>query len=422
MSVDQSNQVVLPPGLYLPTAEEDTSQYLTENFHPSADEYWKVVDYGAFVVSLVAFDVAEGNRVSTRPKSEDYRALRDAGYGLPITALAQRFGGPVPINRELGFHTAGDRPDRASLLKRYEWIAQNALDAPAVFGEDYDIRYVLEWCSNRDLAPPTGVVYDAFDRDIREVRAIFGKKERHITKAMTRRDMYHFGAEVIAENGGIIPHAEFNARYRDRLGYLPTSATERFFGGDNRFWLEFDRVTDTSGLTPDEVVNIGTRLLIRTGRTQLDRKFEKEQMAQQQLPSHEAIGHRLGSRANFRERVHQDMKVYQDLVSELQQAGIDPSITQLFCRRFDTTPEFRDWLIAGKEVMVKLSDDMEGSSYVRKLLGTGLDLLKPDVYDMQLADLLKHLKGLDIRTSHERRFVLEAMPRLEAAEALHKTL
>ncbi len=54
------------------------------------------------------------------------------------------------------------------------------------------------------------------------------------------------------------------------------------------------------------------------------------------------------------------------------------------------------------------------------LVRDGLDLLDEEVYAMQLEDLLLHLRSVGIKSKHELRFVLEAIPRLAPNEILGK--
>jgi len=100
---NSDESVCLPPGLYLPTVEEDPQQYLSENFSGTAIEPWQIVDYGTFVVALVAFDVAAGNRVSAMPLRDDLRKLRLEGYGPSSTQLQHFPGGVSGFRQELAF-------------------------------------------------------------------------------------------------------------------------------------------------------------------------------------------------------------------------------------------------------------------------------------------------------------------------------
>jgi hypothetical protein len=42
----------LPPGLWVPTSDESTDQYLIENFNHANHDYEDIVDLGAFIVAL----------------------------------------------------------------------------------------------------------------------------------------------------------------------------------------------------------------------------------------------------------------------------------------------------------------------------------------------------------------------------------
>ena len=79
----------LPPGLWLPLAEETTEQYLRENFDHQGHEYADIVDYGAFIVAMTLLGSRESGRTCMMPNTYDMNELYDAEH---IPAL-QRLSG-----------------------------------------------------------------------------------------------------------------------------------------------------------------------------------------------------------------------------------------------------------------------------------------------------------------------------------------
>lgn len=72
----------LPPGLWLPRAEEPTEKYLRENFSRSDLTDEDVLDYGMFVVALIVLDKNCSGRISTAPSTDDFNDLSGQGYGI----------------------------------------------------------------------------------------------------------------------------------------------------------------------------------------------------------------------------------------------------------------------------------------------------------------------------------------------------
>lgn len=162
---------------------------------------------------------------------------------------------------------------------------------------------------------------------------------------------------------------------------------------------------------------MSTRYAIRTGIRSMNLPTIRQGSIDQDLPSKSGIYRRFGSMQAYREAFLGDLKIYDELSSELKDAGISPKVTKIFCGRFEPTPEFRDWLVSGKDVLAKLSEHKEKAAYALGLIGQGFNLLEEDIFEMQLKDFVKQLRSIGIKTTDELRFVFEAVPRLHPDEA-----
>lgn len=408
----------LPPGLHLPTADEDPDKFRSENYHPKGLEDWQVLDFGSFVVALAAFDVAEGNRVSLKPLRDDLVGLRSEGYGPSARMIQKFYHSYQGLQHGLGFSVKQVTPDRDELLTRFEYIADNLLDPKEEFGDQYTMLELLTWCSMRDLAPYIDTAREVLGGSLNDVRVIFGAREKDVAPSLTHTDLYRFGAKVLDEQKKVPLVRELKQKYQHAFGIDPVWAIGREYTNTNRFWLEFDRVRDTHGMTSQQVVNLGTRYAIRTGDRELPFVALEEAANQHLLPSLNSYERHLDGIRDFRGLVQRDLEAYDALVGELAEEGISADVVQAFCGKFEPTDEFQEWLHGGKDILVKLSQNSEDASYILRLLRDGLDLLHEPTYNYQLRDLKKHLKSLGISKRGDMRFVFTAVPRLNPNEAL----
>ncbi len=411
---------LLPPGLFLPTAEEDPSKYELQYFRgPNPVEDWRLVDYGAFVTSLVAFDAAAGNRLSLMPNRNDFRAIHEAGYG-PTVWRIQRTMGIVGVQQSLGFYPRNYRPDQNTILERYEWIQTNIFDPHNMHKGAIAVRPIVEWCTDRDLAPHLALLQEIFDGDIDPVRKIFGIRKRSPLKDSPYTELFKLGAQIMHDHGSMLPSRQFNTGYRTDSGVQPVWAADRLFGGANKFWLEFGQVRDTSGLSLQDFVNVGTRYAIRSGDRELARKTVKEKSAEKRLPTGSSLTQQAGGLPAYREMVNIDLALYDKLVMELDGIGVLPEVTQIFCGKFEPTEEFRNWLISGKDVLAAFTENYDKTTYVRKIINQGFNLLDDEIFDLQLMDFMNELQRIGIDDRENVRFVLGAVPCVNADEILNK--
>lgn len=390
MHFPETVEQCVPPGLGLPLESEDVNQFRSDNYVTSDLPYWRVLDYGAFTVALAAFGVASGARHSLMPTKRDWTDLRNDGWGPSLTAIAEDHGGLKRLQGDLGFYPYGYVPSREELLERYRWVAEEVL-IPDDTQERPTIKEIIRWTSWHDLAPQSAITYAVLDNDANPIRRIFGIRPKNGRKDLNRLDIYRFGAEVIDENGGIISHNELNKRYKIR-GLKPINVTEVEFGGHNRFWLEFDRIKDTSGLTAPEIINLGIRLAIRTGDRELSREAMRIYAKEQLLPSISSMYHQVGGAVKFREAVQKGITVYDELVTDLEEIGIPEQVTQAFCARFEPTQTFRNTIMEVVPLLRKIPLDSEQGQYVIGLVSSGFDLLNEDIFELQLNDFENFLR------------------------------
>lgn len=411
---------LLPPGLYFPTADEDVGKYKSDNFSGGELEDWRVLDYGSFVVALAAFGVADGNRVSLMPTKTDLQELRTLGYGPSVTRITREYGGIKKLQADLGFYPYQFQPGKEELLARYSWLASDVIDLEKDINGTPTVKKIIEWCSIRDLAPQSAIVYDTLDRNVDEVRTIFGIQEKDLCSKISYGHMYKLGTQALQDNGGIPKIEELKKNYGHEVPIRLQTVMEHHFGGYNKFWLEFGKIFDTSGLSPEEIINFSTRMAIRTGERAFERSTVVAYAANQELPTIASIDHRVGGLIAFREGVAKNLERYDAIVDELAESGISSSVVRAFCAKFEPTDDFMNWLDSGKPVLAKLSARNGAAvEYLLKLISSGFDLINDDIFDHQLHDFAKLIKRFGFKSSGLR-FMLQATPRVNAEELMQR--
>jgi hypothetical protein len=411
----------LPPGLWLPTAEESTDQYLRENFLDRPHDYGDIVDYGAFMVALIVLDAENSKRVSMMPTKRDVYALRKEGYGMTARSLDES-GGLSRLQVELNFMPRGYDPPADKLLERYAWIADYALSR---YDESErpgpNLREVIQWSSNRNLTPGIRQSVRILGADTAEVRRMFRIDRIERSKRLekyTYHDIYRFGGKVIRENGGPLLHPELNERYANEFITTPHRMITRFFDSYADFWLEFNYVPNVRGLSKQAVRSLGVQWAIAHETPNLGLSTVEELSLQKRFASSYHIKTEFGGLPAFRELIAQDYKQYLALRDEFATRGVLLEVFKTASRRFSATPEFEGWLRNHEDTLKTLSDGSEQATYVLKLMYGGLNLDDDVLYGMQREDLDKCLKRLGIVSDDGRRFIFDIIPRINSDEAL----
>lgn len=416
----------LPPGLWLPTAEESTEQYLTENFNHGNHDYEDIVDYGAFIVSLAALGQAETGRVSLMPRTTDFNEMHEAGYGISINVLIKKYGGLMKLQRALGFYPDLLHPEDEDLTKdevrqRLKWVKEHAYPLENDI-ENITLRGLMHWGSERHLLPSVDRCHGVLGSELKDVRRDLGMEKRD-DEGVTLLDMFRFGAKVLRDYDGKPPIAkELDQRYEGTFNAKPYETIRRYFKTSNLFWMEFDLVTNTKGFKPEELVNIGVRWAIQHGGTEklIPSMIDKESAAMK-LPSRLPIAKYFHSIPGYRGEVQSEYEQYLETQTEFEADGVSPDVFEAACRRYEAGDEFRQWLKTNIETLQKLSVDNEKSKYVLTIMRKGFDLLDESYFDIQMEDFMKYLKKLGIQSEEEIRFIFTVVPRLNADEVLEQS-
>jgi hypothetical protein len=111
------SEICLPPGLYLPLAEESTEKYRAEYFRGNDVTHEDVVDLACFAVALNVLAAPVTGRVNVMPQLRDFRYLRSMGYGIHWRRFDE-FGGLTKIQSDLGFFADGVLPSTDAVVER----------------------------------------------------------------------------------------------------------------------------------------------------------------------------------------------------------------------------------------------------------------------------------------------------------------
>ena len=414
----------LPPGLWLPTAEESTDRFLVATFNHGNHQPEDIVELGMFAVALLVVDSAYNNskRVSMMPTREDFRDLYTAGYGVNTNHFQNTYGGAPHIHEALGFYTKHTLdPTPTELIHRLRWLSRYSLKLDVEFPEQNPrVRQILKWGADRHLLPPVQVVKETLDNYAPEVRRIFSVEIPRYKEQNTFADAYRLGARVVRDKGKAITESELNKDYADACVGRPSAMIRTLFGSYSKFWHEFDLFEDSFGVTEDDLVNIGVRYAIRTGDTHLTRVKINALSSQQRFPSASLIARRLqiSSLDPYRQRVAKGYSQYMAIRHELEQNGVSAEVSELACHRFEIGPSFSEKLIANQEVLIKISQNSYHAEYVRYLIKTGFNLLDEEIYDMQIADLKAVTKRLGIARKSASRLIVDLIPCVNTDELL----
>lgn len=409
----------LPPGLWLPTADEPTDKYRSENFRRNDLPYEDIVEYGSFVVAMALRSAPQTGRINFIPKGTDITEMYQAGYGFPIDRLEPR-GGMSRLQHALGFYPRRFIPTREELLARLRWMATYSLDVEEDLNGSRNVRSIMLWGSARNLLPGIKVMQKVLGKDTTpEIQRIFAIEKPNSREQLSYLDVYRFGAKVLSENDGKpLRQQELDAKYKDYFLAAPYSVLVAFFGASNKFWLEFGHLTHARGFSPNELINIGVRYAIETGQPSFSHGDIVKLSADNKLPSTYPMGHYFDGVVGYRDRVNEHYDKYVSLRDELVAQGISPEAVKTACREFEANEEFAGWLRENADVLQKLSRDLPAAKYALRLMSSGFSLLDEEIFMMQYVDLRRGLQSLGITSEEKLRFVFRIIPRINADEAL----
>lgn len=413
----------LPPGLWLPTAEEQTEQFLTENFARQPHEYEDIVDYGAFIVALASYEQSNTNRISLMPVKRDFDDLYDAGYGFSFRTLGRRYDGLGKLQRSLGFYPPGYTPPVDKVLKRFQWIADYGYAQDPLPEGLEDIEQLLLWGSTRHFTPWAQRVYKMLDGDTTVLRKMFGLEKRGFSRQFSFLNLYCFGANVVRDNGGPISISELNDKYADSFVNSPYDTIVFHFGTMTKFWQEFDFIQSMPrGLTKQDVVNCGVQRAIKLGEPRVDISSGviDELSRQNRFPSQDIIANHFEGIASYREAVQVDYNHYLRLQEEHTLLGVKPAVFKAVCRNFEATPKFEATLKNNIRVLLRLSKNWDSEPFVPGILENGFNLLDEHILEMQFEDFVNCLADWGIRGDPKLRYIFDIVPRFNSGEAISR--
>lgn len=413
----------LPPGLWLPGADEPTELYLTENMRQRHREgelaFEDIVDYASLIVALAFYDAPQSGRVSMMPTSKDFRAMFTAGYGLNWRNLQEyctdeKSGSVRKIQKALNFSPQGDNPSQEELVTRFKWVVEHAypLDNPEGRDTPSTLRELLDWSSARKFTPAQGRVLKIFNGDTTILqRAV--KLERSGGEPSPRLRLYRFGARVLKEEGGSLTAPELDKNYKGAFSSTASNCIERVFGNYRDFWLEFDIVQKHSKFTPEKIVELGTRWRIENDGRIINSSVIKALASASRFPVVDVIYDGFGGISNYQREVDQAYAEFLQLEVGLTASGVAPHIIKLVGRSFERGPEFSGWIDNNIACLVRLSNDGRQTRWVIGIMEGGFDLLNEDIFQAQLNDVVAILRKLGLGSEDAIRLVFDLTPRID---------
>lgn len=416
----------LPPGLWLPTADESTEKYLSENFYRPNIEYEELVEYGKFVISLIFLEQANTERISLMPRLADLDAMYEAGYGIPTHSFSNHYGGTKRLQHALGFHYNGYRPSETELLERFKWMADYAYPQELLTGENKvtKIHDIIKWGTARNLVPTEHVVRSILGGSNAKVMHIFNRHQHDADRDVDYMSVYRFGAQVLKEHGRKLSSEELDKLYPDVFPYPPSIVIKAKFKDRVRdFWQEFGFVPSIRKTSPDQPLIIGVRWAIANGFKNIEdvtMKAEdiREMSRNGRFISLGPIYNKFGNSENYFKEVQLLYKSYLQQQEEFADQGVAPHIFRVACRNYLPTPEFEINLNKHISTLRKLSDNSEKSKYIVGIMTDGFNLLDEEIYRLQFKDVKKYLRDLGITDKEEICFVFDIIPHINTKEAL----
>lgn len=402
----------LPPGLWLPTAEESTDRFLKEAFNRTDHPYEEIIELGMFAVALASFDQKRVSDGSLMPSRLDLVELFKEGYGIDHNRIQRHYGGFSRLQEALGFYPRDHRPQKGDLVKRLSWFTSWYLPVDDSFkGSSESIDDVLEWGMKRRLLPSRAIIEEVLDSDRRLLKMSLGIEKPKTKEMYTVMDAYRLAARVIRECGGPITQAQLNKKYAGEFEVLPNQIVQTFCGSLGALWLEFGYVADTTSFNADDLVNIGVRHAIRTGKAAITRGDIDSLSAAKRFPSRMPIRTSFnGSTKQYQDAVQQEYGQYLLLQSKLQEMGVSTEVCVAASRRYCSSSEFSEYLLTNAETLALLSDGSSEANYVLSILKRGFDIEHEVTMRLQCVDLKRALKRLGIATEQQRRFIFELIP------------
>ncbi len=399
----------LPPGLWLPTIDEPTDQYLSANFYTPEIEYDDIVDLGGFMVALAMYDE---ERVNYRPTKYDFKDMYAEGYGIPLRQLRDR-GGLSRLQLNLGYYPDGYLPERDQLAKRFKWLGEYGYQAVHAGESVRDITFdqLVLWGSRRGLLPSKRTTYKVLAGDSTDIRKKLGMERRHREGSIRQLDLFRFGAKILAEQGQPVSSPVLQ-NYANEQIVNPYETIRWNFDSQSKFWLEFGYVADASGLTKDDLIAIGVWKLLSNPSQEINHVTVAQMSALKVFPSSEALT-KFGGIVKYREVVMRAYQEFEVIRTDLLKSGVGEELLQAISSRYVTEPEFTSLLVDNIGALKALSSPQ--ASYIASIIENGFDLLNDDIFEIQTHDFTRILRKFNLSET-EIEYIYSLVPRISYRE------
>jgi hypothetical protein len=410
----------LPPRLWLPTAEEDTEHYRAEHMARTDLPYYQVENYGRFVVALISWDIQvnESDRVSTMPKKQDFNDLRELGFGMSSRHLQRRHDGVIKLQKALNYMPDGYTPSMGVLEDRFKWILNYAYfrdmeSDPHVLALDQLVR----WGAERDYTPGYNKFYIIMDGDSSSIRRLRNVEKFRKPVDYKKLELYRLGAQILEDHGEPLSEDNLHSQYDHRYKGSLRQAIVDNFGSFTNYWLEFDKVPTSSGLSKNTLINLGVRWRVANPDDTLSKPKIEDLSKQKLLFSPRPLTRFFGGVINYRNQVEDKYEEYKAVCEELEQDGVDHLLLVAIGLRYGATDNFIRTVRHHASMLKELSKSAGDYIFISGLIMDGFDLLHDEVFDMQLQGLNRILDELGANKK-ARRFIFALIPRIDPDEVL----
>ncbi len=404
--------VGLPPGLWLPTADEPVDRFRSEVFNHSNHPYEDIVDFGVFATAMTAL-AANDKRPSFMPSQMILLELYTAGYGVQPKRVQRVYGGESRLQRALGFYPNRSKPGKEEIFERCRWMAEFVL--PKVIEPNPALKTVhgiLSWGTKRNLLPSTDVVRSAVNGDTTEIRRIFGIEKPDTLVRVTKRDLFKFGAKIIDENGGPLGQDAIDQEYPYEFLRAPYHTIIVHFGTLNAFWEHFGYFSDARTMGANKLLEVGVRLAIENEGFNFSRDDINRLSKQKRFPSSFPLIRLFGSYVAYREAVRQEYEIFLIMAKELSAAGVCDEVIKIVGASYSTDETYAQ--ITNKNILAlsKISASKPAAKLVRNILRKGFDLRDDELWEMQTEDFRTSLTALGIKSPDEISYIFGLVPRV----------
>jgi hypothetical protein len=382
---------ILPPGLYVPLASEDTEKYRAERFIENITPE-NLVDLGCFYVALAMFD---STRRSVMPTQGDFRAMRREGYGIGVTALHDH-GGLSAVQDALGYYSRARRPTSEALTKRVLWLNGELI----ALGEPISkINDFLSYGTNTNLLPEAEYTRSTAGSEL--IKQVINP--RYCLPELDGRDaVYEFGRNLREELGRRPDRSELRTKYSGSFRLLPETYIYRYWNSIDDFWDDVETVDKAE----DRQVARGVLCMVQHDLRTLGAKNIQKLSSLGLHTSIRQIWNMFGSVSAYRVSVENELRTLHELLlhtgNSEEQAGFFKSLLAAAVNAGMCIDEF-----VGRSTDIRdiLS---HAPAYVRKICTVGLDKEDTEIARMQTEDIIALCRSSRL-TKSAQEFILHVL-------------